>query len=123
MQEKTEPDFDILSSVLNLEENEIPAVVITVADVDKEHMSMNIMSKLETNRIIFILQEALLYLNIQNNTDNPMTEENNEEINDNGEEIKLDSHATFVESDQSLLKVDPEDMINGSIIDPIKSDK
>jgi len=113
------PDLDILSDVLNLKENEITALVLTVQDVNDEHISLNILSKLDNEKIIFLLQETLLHLKLKS------------DINESSDFVEKSQSSTnvvnisnkFIESDQSMFSVNPEDMLNGSIIDPIKSDK
>jgi len=116
------PDLDILSDVLNLKENEITALVLTVQDVNDEHMSLNILSKLDNEKIIFLLQETLLHLKLK--SDVIESSESSESIEKTQSSTNVvNTSNKFIESDQSMFPINPEDMLNGSIIDPIKSDK
>lgn len=113
-------NMELVATALNLGKNEFPALVITTENVDEDYIKLNILSKLDKDKIIFILQETLTSLTL-----NPDHNINENKYVDQEEqtEVILPNKIDFIESDQSLLSIDPNDMLNGSIIDPIKSDK
>jgi len=113
------PDLDVLSDALNLKDNEVTALVLTVQDINDEHMSLNILSKLDNEKIIFLLQEALLHLKLKSDINEAA------DLIESSKSSKSSKNVNnkFIESDQSMFSINPEDMLNGSIIDPIKSDK